>query len=568
VTRFTTRPELVGTFGMVASTHWLASAVGMGVLERGGNAFDAAVATGLTLQVVEPHMNGPGGDLPVIFHAANETRVLCAQGPAPAAATIERYQELGFALMPGTGPFAACVPGAFDGWMLLLRDFGTARLAEVMTPAIEYAEHGFPLPVGASEAIADVEPLFRDEWATSAEVYLRDGVPSAGAPFRNPALAATYRRILDEASGPSREAEIDAARDTFYRGFVAEAIDGAHDALVTADDLASYSATYEPPTTFDYAGLTVCKTGPWGQGPVMLQQLALLAGFDLKAMGLGSADYLHTIVECAKLAFADREAWYGDPAFADVPLEALLSPEYNDERRGLVTEDASRELRPGAPNGRRPSVPSFAAASEALGAGEPTLRVGDTCHIDVADRFGNFISATPSGGWLQSSPVVAPLGFPLGTRAQMFTLEPGHATSLAPGQRPRTTLSPSFALRDGEPYMTFGTPGGDQQDQWPLHFLLAHVHFGLNLQEAIEQPAFHSSHFPSSFYPRLASPGRVDVEGRVLKEVVAELRRRGHDVHVAGDWSLGRLSAIARGSDGMLHAAANPRGMQGYALGR
>jgi gamma-glutamyltranspeptidase / glutathione hydrolase len=572
VRRFTTRPELVGTFGMVASTHWLASAVGMGVLERGGNAFDAAVATGLTLQVVEPHMNGPGGDLPVIFHSERlgETRVLCAQGVAPAAATIERYRQLGFELMPGTGPLAAVVPGAFDGWMLMLRDFGTARLAEVMEPAIGYAERGFPLVAAACDAIAEVEELFRDEWATSGDVYLRDGVPAPGSRFSNPALAATYRRVVDEAKGAAgREAEIDAARDAFYRGFVAEAMDGAHGALLTADDVAAWRATYEPPTTFDYGGLTVCKTGPWGQGPVMLQQLALLAGFDLEAMGLGTADYVHTIVEASKLAFADREAWYGDPAFADVPMDELLSAGYNDERRSLIAEDASLELRPGAPGGRTPRTPAFARqAGATLGEGEPTLRIGDTCHIDVADRFGNLVSATPSGGWLQSSPVISALGFPLGTRAQMFTLEPDQATSLEPGKRPRTTLSPSFALRDGEPYMAFGTPGGDQQDQWPLQLLLAHVHFGLNLQEAIDEPAFHSSHFPSSFYPRLSSPGRVEVEGRMRDAVVAELRRRGHDVHVNGDWSLGRLSAVARGSDGMLHAAANPRGMQGYALGR
>jgi gamma-glutamyltranspeptidase/glutathione hydrolase len=344
-----------------------------------------------------------------------------------------------------------------------------------------------------------------------------------------------------------------------------------HAGLLTGDDLASWEASYEAPVTIDYGGLRICKTGPWGQGPVLLQQLALLAGYDLEAMGLGSAEYLHTVVECAKLAFADREAWYGDPAFVDVPLEALLSAPYNDERRALVGEEASLALRPGAPAGRAPRLGSLglaAVAGPAAGVGEPTLRTGDTCHIDVADRFGNLVSATPSGGWLQSSPVIPSLGFPLGTRAQMFVLDEGLPSALAPRKRPRTTLSPSLALRDGEPYMAFGTPGGDQQDQWSLAFLLAHVHFGLNLQAAIDAAAFHTSHFPSSFYPREAHPGRVHLEGRHRPEVVAELRRRGHDVGVEGDWTLGRLSAVTRGPDGVLRGAANPRGMQGYAVGR
>jgi gamma-glutamyltranspeptidase / glutathione hydrolase len=569
----TTRPELVGTFGMVSSTHWLASAAGMRLLERGGNAFDAAVAAGLTLQVVEPHMNGPGGDLPVIFWSERlgRARVLCAQGPAPAAATIRRYEELGFDLMPGAGPLAAVVPGAFDGWMLLLRDFGTAQLADVMAPAIEYAELGFPLIPEIAASIAEVEQLFREEWTTSGELYLADGVPRPWSLFRNPALAATYRKVVQETAGKSnRETQIDAARDAFYRGFVAEAIVQQR-GLMTGDDLASWEAGYEAPTTFDYEGLTICKTGPWGQGPVFLQQLALLAGFDLEAMGPGSAEYLHTVLECAKLAFADREAWYGDPSFADVPIVELLSAPYAEERRALVGDEASSELRPGSPAGRPPRLPSFrpvAAASAVPGTGEPTLRVGDTCHVDVADCFGNLVAATPSGGWLQGSPVIPSLGFPLGTRAQMFVLEEGLPNSLAPRKRPRTTLSPSLALRDGEPYLAFGTPGGDQQDQWSLAFLLGHVHLGLNLQAAIEAPAFHTTHFPSSFYPREAFPGRVHVEGRCPPEVIKELRRRGHEVQVEGDWSLGRLSAVARAPDGTLRGAANPRGGNGYAVGR
>jgi len=298
---FTTRPVLRGTFGMVAATHWLAAAAGMRMLERGGNAFDAAAAAGFVLQVVEPHQNGPGGDLPVVFWSADvgAPLVLCAQGPAPAAATLERYA--GFDLVPGEGLLAAVVPGAFDGWMQLVRDFGRLRLAEILEPAIGYAADGFPVvPELAADVAANAE-RFRSEWPTSAAVWLRDGGPRDV--YTLPGVAATYRRILDEASG-GREAEFDGARDAFYRGFVAEAIDG-FGSLVGGDDLAGWSATYEDPVTYDYGGLTVCKPGPWSQGPVFLQQLALLAGFELEAMP--PVERLQTAIECAKLAFADRE---------------------------------------------------------------------------------------------------------------------------------------------------------------------------------------------------------------------------------------------------------------------
>lgn len=542
---------------MVASTHWLASAAGMAVLERGGNAFDAAVAAGFTLQVVEPHLNGPGGDLPAVFWSAErgEPLVLCAQGVSPATATIERFRELGHELVPGTGVLAACVPGAFDGWLLLLRELGTWSLEDVLAFAIGYAKDGYPVVPGITATVERVELLLRD-WPASAELYLP--APQPGTLFRNSQLAATYSRICEESRGGSREDEIGRARELFYHGFVAQEIDrfsAENGGLLTGDDLAAWEATLEPPLTYEYAGHTVCKTGPWGQGPVFLQQLALLEGFDLEDMSAG--ELVHTVTECAKLAFADRDALYGD---ADVPLEQLLSQEYNDERRRLVTDTASLELRPGL--GR---MPRLVQAKATLGSGEPTM-ASDTVHVDVADRFGNLVSATPSGGWLDSSPTIPALGWPLGTRAQMFWLEEGLPSSLVPRKRPRTTLSPGLALRDGEPYLAFGTPGGDQQDQWALHVFLRHVH-GLNLQEAIDQPEFHTDHFPSSFYPRQAQLGSLTVEKSLGESAIEELRSRGHDVTVAEPWSLGRVSAVAR-DQGQLKAAANPRLMQGYAVGR
>ena len=587
---FTTRPQLAGTFGMVASTHWLASAAGMAVLEQGGNAFDAAVATGLVLQVVEPHMCGPAGEVPVIgFDARDgEVFVLNGQGPAPGAATIEAFGELGLDLVPGNGLLAACVPAAFGTWMLLLAAHGSLPLGEVIRYAIGYARDGYPVAPGVSSAIGSMAGVFTEHWPSSAEVYLSGGVPAPGSRFANTALAGTYQRVLDEAeaAGSGREAQIEAARRAFYEGFVAEAIGGylahaqvmdgtggRHAGLLAAGDLAAWRATTEAPASAGFAGLTVCKTGPWGQGPVFLQQLQLLAGTGLGEITPGGVDHIHTVVECAKLAFADREAWYGDPDFTDVPLADLLSPQYAAQRRALVGQTASGDLRPGSPGGRQPMLPGFATAPRpgavaGAWAGEPTLaHSGDTCHIDVADRFGNMVAATPSGGWLHSSPVIPGLGFCLGTRAQMFTLTPGLPNSLAPGKRPRTTLSPGLALRGGEPYLAFGTPGGDQQDQWSLSFFLNHVRFGMNLQEAIDAPAFHTTHFPSSFWPRESFPAAVDVEDRAGPEVIEGLRARGHEVTVAAPWSLGRVSAVAR-DDGMLYAAANARGMQGYAAGR
>lgn len=587
---------------MVASTHWLASQTGMGVLERGGNAVDAAVAAGFVLQVVEPHLNGPGGDVPILLWSERDDcpHVVCGQGPAPRGVTPAAFADLGLDAVPGTGPLAATVPGAFGAWTLMLQRWGTWRLRDVLEPAIGYARQGVPVIPGVRATLAGVEDLFTSEWSTSAATYLPGGrLPGTWSALRLPELAATYERVLDEAesAGADRDRQLETARDAWYRGFVADRVarfcrDTAwldssgrrHHGLLDGDDLARWAPGVEAPVSATYRGIEVLKTGPWGQGPVLLQALKILEGLDLGAGPLADDDpeWQHLVLESSKLAFADREAWYGDPDHVDVPLSTLLSEQYAAERRRLVDDRrASLELRPGSPDGRTPRLPeprAADAAEDAAGAGEPTVRsgtTGDTCHLDVADRWGNLVSATPSGGWLQSSPVVPGLGFPLGTRAQMFWLQEGLASTLRPGSRPRTTLTPSLALREGRPWLAFGTPGGDHQDQWSLVFFLRLAHAATRradqpwtgLQAAIDAPMFQHEHAPSSFHPRLAEPGRVTMEDRFPAAVREELARRGHDVRTVDGWSLGRLSAVAR-DGGWLRAAANPRGAQGYAVGR
>ncbi len=610
---FTTRPELRGTFGMVSTTHWLASAAAMGILERGGNAFDAAATAGFVLQVVEPHLNGPGGDVPILLWNRRATRVeaICGQGVAPAGADIDAFRRLGLDLVPGTGLLPAVVPGSVGAWLKLLLDYGTMRIEDVLKPAIHYAGGGHPLVPRIPAAIESVRELFETEWPTSAAIYLPGGkLPQAGRLFRNPAIAQTYTRVIAEAqsAGGGRETQIEAARHAWYEGFAAEAIDRfyrtqevmdtsgrRHKGFLSGSDMARWRATVETPATYDYHGYTVAKCGPWSQGPLFLQQLAMLKEIDIAGMDPLGPEFAHTVVETAKLAFADREAWYGDPDFVTVPLQALLSDEYAAARRALVGERASFELRPGSPGGLAPKLaqailarrggPTLAAAGVGeptqarLGAGEPTTArdadrratAGDTCHVDVIDRWGNMVAATPSGGWFQSSPAIPELGFSITTRGQMFWLEEGLPASLAPLKRPRTTLTPSLVLKDGEPYMAFGTPGGDQQEQWQMAFFLRHVHHGMNLQEAIDAPSFHTEHMPSSFWPREAKPGVVVLEGRTTPATQTGMRARGHAVQVGEDWSEGRLSACAmeRTPDGViLKAGANPRGMQGYAVGR
>jgi len=600
---FTTRPEILGTFGVVTSTHWLATATGMAMLERGGNAFDAGVTTGFALQVVEPHLNGPGGEVPIMVAPANtgDVKVICGQGVAPAAANIEVMKSFGCNIMPGSGLLTAVVPGAFDAWMLLLRDYGTMRLRDVLEPAINFARNGYPLVPNVAFTIEAVQDLFRDEWTTSADVYLPGGnVPKAGTIFRNVAMAAMYERLLKlvEQNGGNREAEIEYARHVWYKGFVAEAIDEfcastyamdttgeRHKGLLTGEDMATWSATYEAPLTYDYEGYTVCKTGPWGQGPVFLQALAILKGMDFTGLSETSPEFIHMVTEATKLAYADRDAFYGDPDFVEVPMEVLLSDTYNAQRRQLITDQALGENVPGNIPGYGCELPERLKGQTPEGInntdmGEPTvarfkdktlnpdgLVAGDTTHFDIIDRHGNMVTATPSGGWLQSSPIVPELGFCLSNRGQVFWLDEKIPSHLQPRKRPRTTLSVGMALREGVPYMAFGTPGGDSQDQWSLHFFLRHVHFGLNLQEAIDAPGFNTAHGLSSFYPREEDLNNLVVENRLPQSTIESLRAYGHNLIVDEGWCLGRMTAASK-ENNLLKAAANPRFMQGYAIGR
>ena len=606
---FTTRPEILGTFGVVGSTHWLATAAAMAILEKGGNAFDAAVAGGFVLQVVEPHMNGLGGDLPILFYdaARKEVKAVCGQGPAPAGATLDHYRREGMNIMPGSGLLATVIPGAFDAWMIMLRDHGYLPPRAVLEMAIGYAEKGWPMISLVAQTIERVADLFRDEWQSSAATWMPGGqAPKAGELFTNPGLAATYKRLLGEgeAAGGDRVQQIEAMRRAWRQGFVADAIDRfcrtteamdtsgqRHRGVLTGQDMAGWQATYEQPLSVDYHNATVFKTGFWGQGPIALQQLKILEGYDLAKLDPNGPDFVHLVTEACKLAMADREAYYGDPNFVKVPGDTLLSADYAAKRRAQIGEGASQALLPGAIPGYSAKI-DFTLAErdgtddvfDAMGAGEPVKQSdyerqhhvpvgprgsgkGDTCHLDVIDRWGNMVSATPSGAWLQSSPTIPELGFCLNSRAQMFWLEEGTPATLQPGKRPRTTLSANIAFIDGKPAMAYGTPGGDYQDQWPLTFFLRHLHHGLNLQEAIDAPMFNTDHMPSSFWPHTADLGSLTLEARFAPATVTELERRGHRIKLLDGWSQGRLSACRR--DGtLLRAGANPRFMQGYAAGR
>ena len=575
---FTTRPVIMGTHGMVTSGHYLASRIGLHILEEGGNAVDAGVAMGFALAVLEPYIYGIGGEVPILIYLADEKRVVClsGQGPAPQRANIEWFRKNGIETIPGDGLLAAAVPDAVSTWIAALSRFGTMRLAQVLSPAIDLAERGFPMFERLASAFERSKEQFLEMWPTSAQAYLPGGrVPDVGEIYVQKDLAGMFTMLVEaefrERRRGRREA-LSAAHDAFYKGEIAEQIVSfitenrppdstgkLHGGLITKKDLSRYATRVEDPVTAPYRGYDVFKCGPWSQGPVFLQQLTILEGFDLASLGHNSPEYIHLLIETAKLAFADREKYYGDPDFVDVPLEFLLSREYAAERRALIDpECASLELRPGNAPPVKPRERK----------GGLDIHKGDTTHLDAADQWGNMISATPSGGWFRSSPVIEGLGFPLGTRMQMFYLDKGHANSLQPGKRPRTTLTPTLVLKDGRPFMALGTPGADQQDQWSLQFFVNCVDFNMNMQAAVDAPTFHTSHFPASFHPHSASPGTMHVESRIPESTIAALRGKGHTVEVGGEWSHGRVLGIRFETGGrVISGVATARLDTGYAMG-
>jgi gamma-glutamyltranspeptidase/glutathione hydrolase len=580
------RPTLRCRRGIVVAEHYLSAEAGLRMLLAGGNACDAAVAATLVEGVVNPHMHTFGGELSALYYSAHDRRVLAVNGntKAPRAATIDRFRAAGHAHVPMAGVLAAGPPAAPHALLSALARFGTLAFADVVQPALELAEDGFPVhpalrgPAPAhllgDFSLAGSADLFRSTWPTSAAVYLPGGeLPAVGSLLRNRDLARTFRLMLaaeDAAAGHGRGHGITAAIDAFYRGEIAEGIvahASQYGGLLAMDDLHDFRSEIEPPVTLGFAGYEVHKCGPWSQGPVFLQQLALLAGFDLAALDPAGAEYVHLVTEAAKLAFADREQYYGDPTFVDVPLRELLAPAYADARRTLVdAAHASREQRPGDPR-RRAAVLRDADVFAARDWGRGTV------YVAAADAARNVASFTPSGAWIPTSPVIAGLGFPLGTRLQTFYLEPRHPNALVPGKRPRTTLTPTLVTRGGAPVMALGTQGGDQQDQWTLQVFLNQVVFGMEVQEAIEAPRFSSVHFPSSFFPHHASPGGLRVEGRYAPAVRDALTRLGHDVVVDDDWVAGDVLCIrVDGELGILLGGADPRGevsrrMPSYAVG-
>ena len=617
----TTRPIIMGRKGVVTAGHYLAATAGHRMIENGGNAIDAAAAMSFCLNLLEPQSCGIAGEVPILIYSAKDrkTYAISGVGWSPKNFSIEWCKNNGIDLIPGDGYLPITVPAPVGTWAAAISQFGTLSFSEILQPTIELAENGYPMYEGLYESLlkhkdkyltkpndktpnipsasGTVISKYFKQYPTTGEIYLPKGKPQNIGELVINRDFANMLKIMTSAEKNNlhkgRIKVIQAACDAFYKGEITEQIleflsanpiedasGNINKSLLSYEDMAEWNAEIEEPAHYNYRGLDVWKCSTWTQGPVFLQQLAILEKYNLTSMQHNSSEYLHTIIETSKLAFADREAYYGDPKFDEVPLKYLLSDSYNNERQKLIESTASMKLNPGTMPGQ--SFPEYISNSvqddnrysmqiakrpiKDLGIGH--AHMGDTTHLDAVDSEGNMVAATPSGGWIGTSPVIKGLGFPMGTRGQMFYLNHNRPNALAPRKRPRATLTPSMVTKDNKPFMAFGTPGGDSQDQWTLQFFLNHVDFKMNLQEALDAPTIHSVHFPSSFYPRKGFPGVVAAENDIPKKILEELEQRGHKIEITPKWSNGKTMSVSiNPKNNILHGACTAKGSIGYSIG-
>jgi gamma-glutamyltranspeptidase/glutathione hydrolase len=564
----TMRPVITGRQYAVSTMKHQATQAGVRILEAGGNAFDAAVAAQAVLALVDPSMNGYGSDAVLLVYDAKARTVwsINAEGTAPKLATIDWYKKNNNGRLPtNDGLLSGTVPGVVDAWFTLLDRWGTMTFAQVLQPAIEIAEEGFPLPEGLARSIAGRK---LQKYASSVKLYWPGGkTPHAGELLRNPDAGRTLRKLVDAenaAVAKGRSAALRAARDRFYTGDIAKTMaefSEANGGLFRYDDFASYTAKVESPVSTNYRGYEIYKNASASQGPAELITLNLLEGYDLRKLGHNSADFIHTSVEALKLAFADREKFLGDMDFIKIPYEGLLSKAYAAARRGLIDPDrASLEMRPGDPFKFMKGTGEFDPPVHFSTEGDAE-HDGDTSYVAVVDKDRNMVSFEPSlhSAW-GTGVVMGDLGFIFNCRGDYYSLVAGEANALEPGKRPRSTLQSTLVMRDGEPFMILGSPGADDQIMRTMQTLINIVDFGMSVQQAIEAPRWSSRSFPASPFPHTMRPGDLSVESRVADAVQKALAGKGHKLSVAGPWSMGANAAIVVNvATGFLAAGADPR---------
>jgi gamma-glutamyltranspeptidase/glutathione hydrolase len=561
---------------VASAGHPLATEAAVEIYKKGGNAIDAACAAAFVMHVVEPHQNGIAGEAPLLIYSAKEKRVISVSGVgfSPKKFTIDWCRENGIDLIPNDGYLPITVPAAVKTWFETVNKYGTMKFSDLIDPAIHIAENGFPVYEQLHGFLQTHCERFNELYPSTGSIYLdRDKVPELGCIIKNPDFADMLKSLRDAG---------DKACELFYEGKIAkrmiefikenpvlDASGREHTGLLDLDDLGEWQVSFEEPVSYEYSGVSVHKCNGWTQGPVFLQQLALREGIDFMKLSESLANHVHEYIERAKLAFADREAYYGDPAFDKIPIEKLLSKEYNDERRKLLSDNASKELRPGDVGHGIPDYVTFdVKQSNRAAMGMETVSAlsdGDTTILLTADSQGNMLASCPSGGWIHTSPVIPGLGFCMPTRGQMFYLDPNRPNALEPHKRPRATLTPSLVTKNDEPYLAFGTPGGDKQDQWTFQFFMNFVDYGFGLKQSLDLPLCQTDHVPASFYPRACRPGGLVIEKEFGDDVIDELKNRGHDVLI--ETILIRMQALARKDDGTYETGVRKTSTTGHALG-